>query len=128
MNGLRFIRQSSHCRNALGIARRSTSEPGALFGGVLIEEHRQFYAQLPFILVGTVDATGQPWASMLAAHPGFVHSPDAEHLRFDVTPTDGDPVKDGLALGVPVGVLGIQPSTRRRNRISGRVSMVDERG
>jgi predicted pyridoxine 5'-phosphate oxidase superfamily flavin-nucleotide-binding protein len=96
--------------------------------GVLIEQHRQFYAQLPFILVGSVDATGQPWASMLAGHPGFVHSPDAEHLRFDGVPIDGDPVKDGLALGAPVGVLGVQPSTRRRNRISGRVSAVDERG
>jgi uncharacterized protein len=96
--------------------------------GVLIEQHRQFYAQLPFILVGTVDATGQPWASMLAAHPGFVHSPDPNHLRFDVAPIDGDPVKNGLALGVPVGVLGIELLTRRRNRISGRVSTIDERG
>jgi predicted pyridoxine 5'-phosphate oxidase superfamily flavin-nucleotide-binding protein len=96
--------------------------------GVLIEQHRQFYAQLPFILVGSVDATGQPWASMLAGHPGFVHSPDAKHLRFDVAPLDGDPIKNALAVGVPVGVLGIEPPTRRRNRISGRVSGVDERG
>jgi uncharacterized protein len=96
--------------------------------GVLIEQHRQFYAQLPFIIVGSVDTTGQPWASMLAAHPGFVHSPDPKHLRFDVAPIDGDPVEDGLAFGVPVGVLGIQPSTRRRNRISGRVSAIDARG
>jgi predicted pyridoxine 5'-phosphate oxidase superfamily flavin-nucleotide-binding protein len=96
--------------------------------GVLIEQHRQFYAQLPFILVGTVDATGQPWASMLAGHPGFVSSPGAKHLRFDMAPIDRDPVKDGLALGAPVGVLGIEPSTRRRNRISDRVSTVDEHG
>jgi predicted pyridoxine 5'-phosphate oxidase superfamily flavin-nucleotide-binding protein len=96
--------------------------------GVLIEQHRQFYAQLPFIRVGTVDATGQPWASMLAGHPGFVSSPGAKHLRFDMAPIEGDPVKDGLALGAPVGVLGIEPSTRRRNRISGRVSTVDEHG
>jgi uncharacterized protein len=65
---------------------------------------------------------------MLAGHPGFVHSPAPNHLRFDVAPIDGDPVKNGLALGVPVGVLGIEPATRRRNRISGRVSTVDERG
>jgi predicted pyridoxine 5'-phosphate oxidase superfamily flavin-nucleotide-binding protein len=95
---------------------------------VLIEQHRQFYVQLPFILVGSVDATGQPWASMLAGHPGFVHSPDVKHLRFDVAPVDGDPVNHGLAVGAPLGVLGIQPSTRRRNRISGRISAIDERG
>jgi hypothetical protein len=65
---------------------------------------------------------------MLAAQPGFVHSPDAGHLRFDVAPIEEDPIKNGLAPGAPVGVLGIEPSTRRRNRMSGRVSTVDERG
>lgn len=109
-------------RQALEVRARRTVR------GVLIEQHRHFYPQLPFILVGSVDATGQPWASMLAGHPGFVHSPDAQHLRFDVAPIDGDPIKAGLALGVPLGVLGIQPSTRRRNRISGRVSAIDELG
>ena len=33
------------------------------------DQHRAFFAELPFILVGSVDATGQPWASILAGRP-----------------------------------------------------------
>ena len=25
------------------------------------EQHREFFAQLPFVIAGTVDHTGQPW-------------------------------------------------------------------
>ena len=60
--------------------------------------------------------------------PGFVFHRTQSICAFDVAPIDGDPVKDGLALGAPVGALGIEPSTRRRNRISGRVSTIDEHG
>ena len=26
------------------------------------EQHREFFAQLPFVIASTVDQTGQPWA------------------------------------------------------------------
>ena len=41
------------------------------------DEHRAFYASMPYLLVGSVDRDGQPWASMLFGQPGFVASPDA---------------------------------------------------
>mgnify|MGYP006143803553 CR=1 FL=1 len=44
------------------------------------DQHREFFAQLPFVLVGTVDTQGQPWASVLAGEPGFVTSPDPRRL------------------------------------------------
>ena len=28
------------------------------------EQHREFFAQLPLLVAGTVDAQGQPWASV----------------------------------------------------------------
>ena len=30
------------------------------------EQHRSFFAQLPFLVAGSLDAAGQPWASVLA--------------------------------------------------------------
>lgn len=95
---------------------------------VLIEQHRTFYAQLPFLLVGSVDAEGQPWASMLAARPGFVSSPDPSTLRVDVRPVRGDPLGGNLRLGAPMAVLGIEPPTRRRNRMNGRLAADDAGG
>ena len=35
------------------------------------EQHREFFAQLPFVVLGTVDTEGQPWATPLAQPPGF---------------------------------------------------------
>lgn len=55
------------------------------------DQHREFFAQLPFLVVGSLDADLQPWASVLAAPAGFAHSPDATHLRVDALPATGDP-------------------------------------
>ncbi|QFZ82950.1 flavin-nucleotide-binding protein [Variovorax paradoxus] len=92
------------------------------------DQHREFFAQLPFLVVGSLDADLQPWASMLAAPAGFAHSPDATHLRVDALPGAGDPLAAQLAPGATLGLLGIQPHTRRRNRMNGTVEALDAAG
>lgn len=92
------------------------------------DQHRLFFEQLPFVVLGSVDADGAPWASIIAGKPGFMVSPDAKSLRIDAQPTNGDPISNRLALGTPIGVLGIEPSTRRRNRMNARISQTDKRG
>ncbi|SFQ16979.1 pyridoxamine 5'-phosphate oxidase family protein [Variovorax sp. 770b2] len=92
------------------------------------DQHREFFAQLPFVVVGSLDATLQPWASVLAAPAGFAHSPDAAHLRIDALPAAGDPLAGQLAEGAPLGLLGIEPHTRRRNRMNGTVESLDATG
>jgi predicted pyridoxine 5'-phosphate oxidase superfamily flavin-nucleotide-binding protein len=92
------------------------------------DQHRTFFAQLPFMIAGSLDAAGQPWASVLAAPPGFAHSPDAQHLRIDAQAAAGDPLSGALVAGAPIGLLGIEPHTRRRNRMNGVVSEIDRRG
>jgi hypothetical protein len=88
------------------------------------DQHRQFFAQLPFIVMGLVDAHGQPWASMLAGPPGFVQSPHDRQLDIAALPLPGDPTADALREGASVGLLGIEPHTRRRNRVNGIVGRV----
>jgi uncharacterized protein len=92
------------------------------------DQHRDFFAQLPFLVVGSLDEEGQPWASVLAAPPGFVTSPDAARLAVHAPPLPHDPLAHNLAPGVPIGLLGIEPHTRRRNRANGHVSYVAEDG
>ena len=86
------------------------------------EQHREFFAQLPFVVLGTVDAEGQPWATLLAQPPGFAHSPDPQHLIIYAVPAAADPAAANLRPGALVGLLGIEPQTRRRNRMNGRVT------
>jgi uncharacterized protein len=94
----------------------------------LIQQHREFFEQLPFMAVGSVDSSGQPWASIVSSVPGFARSPDAQHLRVDVLPHPDDPLAANLAEGSPIALLGIQLETRRRNRLNGTVSAKDALG
>ncbi len=92
------------------------------------DQHREFFAQLPFMLVGSVDPDGQPWASMLVGQPGFAHSPDPTTLRIDSHALPGDPLGANLRAGTRLGMLGLEPTTRRRNRVNGVVTAVDAAG
>jgi uncharacterized protein len=92
------------------------------------DQHREFFEQLPFVVAGTVDANGQPWASVLAQPPGFIQSPDARHLLLRAQPLAGDPLQATLADGAAIGLLGIEPHTRRRNRMNGIVRGVNAPG
>jgi predicted pyridoxine 5'-phosphate oxidase superfamily flavin-nucleotide-binding protein len=97
------------------------------------EQHRSFFAQLPFLITGSLDRAQQPWASVLAAPRGFVHAPDERHLRVDALPAPADPLAvalmpGALMPGAPIGLLGIEPHTRRRNRMNGVLAQVDTRG
>lgn len=91
------------------------------------EQHRSFFAQLPMMLVGAVDRDGRPWASVLAGRPGFVSTPDTRTLRIDSALLFGDPLGTSLAVGAGIGLLGIEPHTRRRNRANGKVTALDDR-
>lgn len=92
------------------------------------EQHRNFFAQLPFVVLGSVDDTGQPWASVLAGPPGFVQSPDATRLQLAALPSPTDPLHGNLQAGAALGLLGIEPPTRRRNRANGVVGSVTDAG
>lgn len=92
------------------------------------QQHREFFPLLPLLLAGSLDAHGQPWASVLAGPPGFAYSPDPRLLRVDALPLPHDPLAGQLRDGMPIGLLGIQPHTRRRNRMNGTVTAADGQG
>ncbi|MFK8184447.1 MAG: pyridoxamine 5'-phosphate oxidase family protein, partial [Phormidesmis sp.] len=94
----------------------------------LPEQHRAFYAQLTYFLVGTVDADGHLWASILVGEPGFISTPDDRTLSIAAQPLSGDPLADTLTVGREIGFLGIELHTRRRNRVNGVVSALSPNG
>ncbi len=88
----------------------------------LPEQHREFFAQLPFVVVGSIDVEGNSWASLLFGEPGFVESPAPEVMTIRSQPQLGDPLRGALSNGVSLSVLGIELATRRRNRANLRVA------
>ncbi|WP_434628578.1 pyridoxamine 5'-phosphate oxidase family protein [Chromobacterium sp. CV08] len=92
------------------------------------EQHRDFFRQLPFIVMAAVDEAGRPWAGIVEGRPGFVDSPDPRHLGVAALPSAADPLRDCLRPGAAVGLLGIELHTRRRNRMNGELTTLDDGG
>lgn len=83
------------------------------------DQHRAFFAQLPFLVLAGADEDGQHWVTLLDGPDGFVRSPDPQTLTVDSTPDPQDPLAPALTGGTDIGMLGIELATRRRNRLSG---------
>ena len=92
------------------------------------DQHREFFTQLPFVIAGTVDAHGQPWASVLANPPGFIESPHPRQLAIHASPLTADPLAETLTPNALIGLLGIEQHTRRRNRMNGVIERITDRG
>lgn len=86
------------------------------------DQHRQFFEQLPFIVMGSVDQDGWPWASILTGGDGFITSPNDRRLDLDARPLEDDPLAQALIADAPIGLLGIEVATRRRNRMNAKVA------
>ena len=112
----------------LGVRDRLERQGRQMVRAFLPGQHRSFYAGLPWLLVASADGQGRPWCSALCGEPGFLSSPDPEHLRVGALPRAGDPLAGNLAPGARIGLLGLDPATRRRNRLNGRVAALDEGG
>ncbi|AIR84991.1 pyridoxamine 5'-phosphate oxidase family protein [Pantoea rwandensis] len=107
-----------------GVAERMAEVGQRVIRDYMPDQHRDFYAQLPFIVAGSVDAQGDAWATLLEGQPGFIFSPNATTLDIAAQPDPRDPAAVGFTDGAPVGLLGIELHTRRRNRMNGVLSAI----
>ncbi|MAC60136.1 MAG: flavin-nucleotide-binding protein [Novosphingobium sp.] len=94
----------------------------------LTPQLRDFFAILPFAIVGTVDDTEEgsasPWVSVVHGPAGFITCPDPTRLSLSAKLAYDDPAAAGVVEGAAVALLGICPHTRRRNRVNGRIEAV----
>jgi predicted pyridoxine 5'-phosphate oxidase superfamily flavin-nucleotide-binding protein len=109
-------------------ARAGGGASGAGIRSFMPDQHRDFFALLPYLFLATTDADGWPLATMLTGRPGFVHSPDPVTLRVDALPDRQDPAAIAFKAAQEVGLLGIDLSTRRRNRANGQMADLDAAG
>ena len=114
--GEKFIQEK------LGVAERMEGVGQRVIRDFMPDQHRQFYAQLPFMVLGSVDAEGDAWATFIEGRPGFMSSPSPTTLDIAARPDPLDPAARGMLDGAPVGLLGIEMHSRRRNRMNGVLS------
>ena len=108
--------------------RAGGGSPGGNIRDVVIEQHRVFFAQLPFVVVAGRDGDGWPLATILSGAPGFVSAPNPKTLVVATAADPLDPASPALVAGAPIGVLGIELATRRRNRANGVITAVGPDG
>ncbi|MEU9476586.1 pyridoxamine 5'-phosphate oxidase family protein [Streptomyces sp. NPDC048191] len=83
----------------------------------------------PLLVVGAADpGTGRVWASALTGSPGFVRATSPRRMSVTTDATDDprpdhrDPLAPALETpGTPVGTIALDPRTRRRMRLNGRL-------
>ncbi|GLS29442.1 hypothetical protein SAMN04488498_11237 [Mesorhizobium albiziae] len=113
------------------LAAQRLAGGGSGGGGIrdfMPDQHRSFFELLPYLFAGTSDVGGWPMATMLTGPAGFVHSPDPVRLRIDALPDSNDPATGTFDQGADIGLLGIDFSTRRRNRANGTITGMDAGG
>ncbi|MCL9998857.1 MAG: FAD-binding oxidoreductase [Erythrobacter sp.] len=115
-------------QKTVGVAERMAAFGRRVIRDHMPDQHRDFYRQLPFIVLGAVDASGDAWVTLLSGRPGFMTSPDPKHLAFAARPDPQDPATAALADGAAVGLLGIELHTRRRNRMNGTLRGMTDQG
>jgi uncharacterized protein len=71
-------------------------------------------------VAASLDEQARPWASLLTGPAGFIRAADSRLLRLAVTPWAGDPLAANLETRPELGLLVIDPGTRRRLRFNGR--------
>lgn len=108
----------------LAVQRRMGQEAIATRVGRMIrtevpEAATAFLAEQPMVVVTAADDGGRVWTSLIAGPPGFVHADDPRTVTIDAQPAAGDPLRDVLRSGRRVGMIAIEPQTRRRMRVNG---------
>lgn len=103
----------------LGFADEVAAQTAGFVRESMPDQHRTFFNELPFVLMGLVDQTGRPWAIPHFGKPGFITSPSAKTLVIDKRPQLESVLDLNLDAGQKIGLLGIQLETRRRNRMNG---------
>jgi ferredoxin-NADP reductase/predicted pyridoxine 5'-phosphate oxidase superfamily flavin-nucleotide-binding protein len=115
-------------QKTVGVAERMEAFGRRVIRDHMPDQHRDFYRQLPFIVLGSVDPAGDTWVTLLTGRPGFMTSPDPKLLNFASRFDPQDPATASLADGAAVGLLGIELHTRRRNRMNGTLQQQTDHG
>jgi predicted pyridoxine 5'-phosphate oxidase superfamily flavin-nucleotide-binding protein len=103
------------------VVMKDTVVPGA----------RPFIAKQFMAVLGSIDASGKVWASLIFGKPGFVHTIDGTSIVIDVPENErdqADPVWTNMQQNKDLGMLFIELGSRRRYRVNGVVQRLDENG
>lgn len=101
----------------------------AVLSETVITGARPFIARQTMFALASVDTSGLVWASLLFGKPGFVSTGDGSSILINVPRAERDeedPLWTNLEQNKDLGMLFIELDTRRRYRVNGTVSRLDD--
>jgi len=115
-------------QNRLGVAEQVAKVSKGFIRHEMPAQHRKFFSALPSVIVGLADYRGFPWAIPLFGKPGFVSSATGTRLNIQALPDLAEFLELDFSQHQKIGMLGIDLLTRRRNRLNGVISEINENG
>jgi uncharacterized protein len=91
---------------------------GRSIGSEILPAAANFLALQPFLVLANHDEAGNVWASPLVGTPGFAKAVNPTTVVLSVSPHTSDTLKK-LWPEAQIGLLALEPVTRRRIRING---------
>ncbi|MBQ4829761.1 pyridoxamine 5'-phosphate oxidase family protein [Alteromonas sp. MMG017] len=129
INTSAFHSEEYRIQQRLGVAERIGEQTKGFIRPFMPEQHRAFFCSSPFMVAGVVDSHGHPWAIPLwGEHTNvddhhYIESPSPTQLSLALSDNVDWLINDTAQLDVNTGskiaLLGLQLSTRRRNRLNG---------
>lgn len=77
----------------LGVADMVAQHSEGYIRSTMPDQHRDFFTNLPMVIVSITDFDGFPWPIPLYGKPGFIKSPNANTLEIETYPTLKDVLK-----------------------------------
>ncbi|MES4908856.1 MULTISPECIES: pyridoxamine 5'-phosphate oxidase family protein [unclassified Streptomyces] len=93
-----------------------------MFGPEIPRGFVPFLRDQRFLVLGGADDDGAVWSSIVDGPTGFARPVGERTVVIDALPTSGDPLREAFRTELnerDIGVLALQPQTRRRIRMNG---------
>jgi len=85
-----------------------------------------FLAEQPWVVIAALDNVGRVWSSVLHGSAGFLRVDEPGLLAVQASLPAGDPLSASLGSMNEIGMLVLDPRTRRRTRINGRARRAND--
>ncbi len=99
--------------------RQQAGKVGRILRTTIEADGAEFLADLPFLVLASMDAAGRPWASAMTGAPPLLRVVDEADVELFGSVAAGDPLHANLATPSPLAILALDPSTRSRYRVNG---------
>lgn len=80
----------------------------------------EFLSQQRMVVIGAADDAGEVWAGVLTGSPGFIAATGDRTIVAQALPAADDPLAGRFDAERDIGMLAIEPASRKRMRINGR--------